>query len=430
VETGKWSREDATADASDRRDALIEKLGGRRANVPLRYWRQQAHFTTPVVGGRLARKAIEAGTAPMTGILKGFRLEPRDLANHIGVDEAAVEHLLSEPAAAPVVMLDGEDGVVVRPDPHDTRTVLVEAQWSGNGPGPLRFYRSPGLRTETAIHDLYELLWLVAELPSSPFPLDGIVFPKIEQPEEVDLINHVLDVAEGALDLPAGSIKVAFLVESGWGMAQLPLIARNAADRLCALIFGIADYSADLALPMIATDHPIGTWARAEIVNVAGAVGVPAIDSMTFDFPVRDGSLDDAANRTRFLDRMALVYRDAVQARARGMLGKLVGHPAQLFATLLAFENSFSAEAIGSEVRALEAYQSSVSLESRGVTIIDGFMSDQATDRHARALLRQATAMGRFDIKRALELRVIDDVEFVELGGIAESNREVPDGPE
>ena len=93
-----------------------------------------------------------------------------------------------------------------------------------------------------------------------------------------------------------------------------------------------------MACPRIGNDHPLASWARAEIIAVAGAVGVPAIEGMTLDYPVSDPSLDAATNRTRWLDRMRLVYDDTVRARELGMLGKWVGHPAQLFAVLLAYE--------------------------------------------------------------------------------------------
>ena len=107
-------------------------------------------------------------------------------------------------------------------------------------------------------------------------------------------------------------------------------------------------------LPAIGNDHPLADWARAEIVAVAGAVGVPAIDGMTLDYPVADPALDAAANRTRWLDRMRLVYDDTVRARELGMLGKWVGHPAQLFAVLLAYETGLhgrGARARGGEAR-------------------------------------------------------------------------------
>ena len=69
---------------------------------------------------------------------------------------------------------------------------------------------------------------------SGAFPLDGIVFPKVEHPEEVELVHDLLARAEAALGLPVGSIRVGLLIESGWAAAQLGAIASVAAPRLCA----------------------------------------------------------------------------------------------------------------------------------------------------------------------------------------------------
>lgn len=136
---------------------------------------------------------------------------------------------------------------------------------------------------------------------------------------------------------------------------------------------------------------------------------------MTLAFPVADEGLDAAANRARFLDRMAAVYRDAIRARDLGMLGKWVGHPAQLFAVLLAFDAAFDADALEQEAANLAAYEGSVQAEGKGVAMIGGIMADRATDRHARMVLRRATAMGRFDSSRALALGIIDEGELAAL---------------
>jgi citrate lyase beta subunit len=100
------------------------------------------------------------------------------------------------------------------------------------------------------------------------------------------------------------------------------------------------------------------------------------------------------------------------------MLGKWVGHPAQLFAVLLAFESAFSAEVLEAEAEKLASYHAAVHEEGRGATMIAGVMSDRATDRHARVVLRQATALGRFDAARAFELGVIDQAELAEAGAL------------
>ena len=87
------------------------------------------------------------------------------------------------------------------------------------------------------------------------------------------------------------------------------------------------------------------------------------------------------ANRERFLERMRLVFDEAVAARGLGMAGKWVGHPAQLLAVLLAFDGAD--EDIEAEAAKLEAY-AATQADGRGVAMIDGVMSDRATDRHAR----------------------------------------------
>lgn len=408
----------AVALAEARTHAVLQELAPRTARLPLRYWRQQAHFTTPAEAG-IARKAVEGGTAPMGRILDRFEVGPAMLADRLGTDLAQVERLLAEPRRAPMVMLDAEDALAltdaaVEQARADAADVLHDADWSGGGPRTLRFYRPPGLALGSTSRELYDLLWRLAERSTDgTIPLDGIVFPKVEHPEEVDLVHGMLEEAERALGLPVGGIRVAYLVESGWAAAQLPAIAQRAADRLCALVFGLADYSADVGLRAIANEHPLADWTRAMIVDVAGAVGVPAIDGMTLDYPVADPSLDVAGNRTRFLERMQLVYRDAVRAREFGMQGKWVGHPAQLFAVLLAYDTGFTAEELEAEALKLGAYDSAVR-GGQGATMIGGVMSDRATDRHARSVLRQATAVGRFEPQRALALGVIDEHELAD----------------
>jgi citrate lyase beta subunit len=96
------------------------------------------------------------------------------------------------------------------------------------------------------------------------------------------------------------------------------------------------------------------------------------------------------------------------------MAGKWVGHPAQLFAVLLANEVAFAPVILEAEAAKLEAYTVSVESDAKGAAMIGGVMSDRATDRHARAVLRQATALGRFEPERALALKLIDKVEMSE----------------
>jgi citrate lyase subunit beta/citryl-CoA lyase len=414
---------DAAVAAWDaRRSDILPVLEARRADLPLRYWRQAAHYTTPAADATMARKAVEGGTAPVGRILDKFGVTPGVLAERLGTEVGAVEALLARPARAPLVMLDGEDAQALRDDVteaglREAAATLVEADWAGDGAPSLRTFRPPGIALGSTARDLAAVLGALAERAAAD-RLDAVIYPKVEHPEEIEALYSFLDDAEAALGLAARSIRVGFLVESGWAAARLPEIALAAMPRLCSIIYGLADYSADLGLPQIADDAPLAQWVRGEIVNVAGAAGVPAIDGMTLAYPVADSSLGAAANRERFLDRMALVHADAVRARDMGMLGKWVGHPAQLFAVLLAFEAGLDPAALDEEAAKLEAYRASVEDEARGATIIGGVMSDRATDRHARVLLRRAVALGRFEPRRAHALRVLEDAELAEAEAI------------
>lgn len=411
---------EAAIRASDERLAQLRAdLAGRAADLPLRFWRQQAHLTVPARRD-VATKALTGGTAPMTRILDRFGVEPRALAERLGVETDAVERLLDRPRAAPVVMIDAEDALA----PTDAaaaqgRLDAIDALSTppGQAGSPsLRFFRPPGLALGTTAREVFSILWgLVERHGPAALPLDGVVIPKLDHPEEVDFVHEMLLEAERGLGIEEGSIRTAFLVESAACVDQLDAITVRASDRLCALIFGLADYSADLGLPSIANDHLLADWARACMINAAAAIGVPAIDGMTLAYPVSDPTLGAQADRTRFLDRMALVYDDAIRAQECGMQGKWVGHPAQLFAVLLAFDSAFTPEALEREAAKLAAYAMAVDEAGSGVTVIEGVMSDRATDRHARVLLRRATAMGRFDTQRALRLGVIDASESDEL---------------
>ena len=416
----------AVARAELRQGTLRRELAGRRADLPLRFWRQQAHLTTPAERD-VATKALTGGTAPMARIMDRLAISASELGDRLGVDPVIVQDLLDQPRLAPLVMVDAEDALAlteaaVGQGRADAIDVLSRPRRTGEG---LRFYRPPSLELGTMAREMLPVFWGIVERTGpGAFPLDGIVVPKVNHPEEVDLVHELLGEAEAALGLIRGTIRTAYLVESGWAVSQLDRIALRAADRLCALIFGLADYSADLGLPAIATDHVTADWARARMIAVAAGVGVPAIDGMTLAYPVPDARLDPPANRERFLSRMALVHSEAIRAREMGLAGKWVGHPAQLFAVLLAYDAGVTSETLEQEAAKLAAYAASVQDAGKGATMIEGVMSDRATDRHARMVLRRAVAMGRFDARRAWGLGVIDEQELRETTVVAGSSAE------
>jgi citrate lyase beta subunit len=96
------------------------------------------------------------------------------------------------------------------------------------------------------------------------------------------------------------------------------------------------------------------------------------------------------------------------------MTGKWVGHPMQLFAVMLADRMAFPRAAVERELAKLEAYDQAVA-NQLGATIIDGVMSDRATDRHARNRLRRAVATGHLEVERALHAGIITPDEAAAL---------------
>lgn len=411
-------RDEIVARAEREREHVLAGVDRLTVELPLKFWRQQAHYTTPASNYRLAEGAASRGFAPTPRILGKYGIEAADLAEAFDTPVSAVEALLESDPRAPLVMIDGEDAQaldeeVVMQGRANAVQVFREAHW-----GPtLRFYRPSGLRLPFCLGDLTTVLLEAGDgLAPEAYPIDGIIFPKVEQAAEITWVSDVLASVERRLGLPHGHIKLQFLVESGWAAANLGELARAAMPRLAGIIFGIADYAADLALPDIRYDHPVCDWARAEVVNMAGAVGVPAIDAMTVNYPVADADLSPEDNRRRILQRLKECYDDARHSIALGMNGKWVGHPAQLFAVLLAYQQHLATGAISSEAEKIRAYRQAAG-EKVGATIIDGVMSDRATDRHARARLREAVALGLFPAEEGIELGVVTREEVTSLEG-------------
>ncbi|HEX2172638.1 MAG TPA: aldolase/citrate lyase family protein, partial [Dehalococcoidia bacterium] len=332
---------DQIAQAKAGRERLLRESAALKANLPVKYFRQMAHFTTPASEFGMADKAASQGFAAAPRILSRFNITPQDLASRIGIDPGAIDRVLAGDTHSPLVMIDGEDAQALRDDVvqrgrENAIKLFTESDWGST----LRFYRPSGLNLEYGVEDLFTVLTQVARgRRPEEYPIDGIVYPKVEHPSELEWVCDILAQVERAIGLEENRIRLEFLVESGWALVNLPELTRRCVHRLAGIIFGIADYSADLLLPEIYNDHPVADIARAIIVNVAGAAEVPAIDNMTVNYPVADRSLSDDQNRARILDRLEEVFRDAIHGLKLGMDGKWVGHPLQLFMVMLAYES-------------------------------------------------------------------------------------------
>lgn len=400
-----------------RRSALLDNQKRLTADLPLKFYRQQAHFTTPASNLEMVTKAIEKGSAAAPKVLEKLGISVAEVADTLRVPDKEIERELNADPQSPFVMVDGEDAQALRDDVvergrQNAIKVFREARWGRT----LRFYRPSGLNLDYCLRDILIVLNESAKgLGPEKFPVDGIVWPKTEQPEELALVCEVLGEIEKRNGLKDNQIKIEFLVESGWAAAQLPMLVRTTIHRLAGIIWGIADYSADIGLPHIINDHPVCDWVRMTIVNMAGGIGVPSIDNMTVNYPVANASLSAVDNKKMILARLKEVYDDAVHGQKLGMDGKWVGHPLQLLCVRLAYRLAFTEEEFRAELAKIEAYTKAVDAQV-GATIIEGVMSDRATDRHARWKIRKAIARGHVAPAKGLELGVITKEEAAQLG--------------
>jgi citrate lyase beta subunit len=143
--------------------------------------------------------------------------------------------------------------------------------------------------------------------------------------------------------------------------------------------------------------------ARVRLVLAAAAAGVPAIDAMTFEYPVRDPALDAATNRARILSALATCARDARRALSLGLAGKWVGHPLQLLVVEAVTRASVDPASVASDLALVRAYAAAVA-KGEGTVMIGAAMADRATDRNARMRLQRAASLGAVEAEVAREL--------------------------
>jgi citrate lyase subunit beta / citryl-CoA lyase len=149
---------------------------------------------------------------------------------------------------------------------------------------------------------------LAAVVPCRP---DGICLPKIESAAEIVAAAAAILGLETGHGLVPGGIRMHAMIESAAGLLHSPEIAA-ASPRMVSLIFGSADYAADVRCQP-GEDRAEITLALQMIVNAARSGGIDAVDAPCFDLRNPD-----------------LLKRESIQARRIGFDGKSVLHPDQL----------------------------------------------------------------------------------------------------
>jgi len=341
-----------------RNSKLLEKYESMLIELEPKYLLQMAHLTTPATVWKYVESAVTKSRANLVML---------DLEDSIPRDNQE--------------LLDQGRANVIR--------ALNELDWGNR----LRFFRPRGLELDPSHSDI------AAIITGAGSKLDGLIYPKIEDADEVRSIDETLTQLEKSVGLETGRIRIEPLIESAAAEEKVFEIAQSS-KRLAGPVFGSYDYWASLGMGAASyrADHPLIAQARGRIVKAAASVGIPAIAEMTTNYPTRDKS--DEERRAA----MEEFRRDALLARDFGFAGKWTGIPDQTAMAVEIFQTPDDEieRAVNEAKQFLEAEAS-----GRGATMIGGKMADRATDRLNRNTLKKAFAMGRIDGELATELGLI-----------------------
>jgi citrate lyase beta subunit len=295
-------------------------------------------------------------------------------------------------SAADLVMLDLEDAMPSGDDAalEQGRDHIARAMTTLDWGTRLRFFRPRGTAEDPRHEDIR------AVVPRCGGKLEGLVFPKVDHPDEVRAVDATLAELEDASGLAPGAIRLHVLIESAIAEERAFDIAASS-PRITGLVFGAYDYFSSLGMRGVRyrNDHPLVEGARRRIVRAASSVGAVAIAEMTLEYPTRDKS---PAEQQAALDACR---RDAEHSRDLGFWGKWTGIPAQ--AELVREVFRLDPAEIERSARVVEAFVAA-ERAGRGAVMIDGKMADRATVRMERVLLRVAHALGLLDDARAAAL--------------------------
>ena len=207
-------------------------------------------------------------------------------------------------SGADAVIIDLEDAVPLS-EKENTRPFV--RTMLDKHPGKRLYVRVNGLTTPYCTEDLAAVVCN---------NLTGILFPKVESPEDIFEIDRILFDAEKRSGLETGIIEVMTLCESAKGLEEIyPIVsAKPKHHQVSAVAFGAADYTLDLGTALTREGKEL-EYARSRIPIACRAAGImPPIDTpWMVDLKDIDG-----------------LVADAQKAKAYGFQGKLVIHPNQI----------------------------------------------------------------------------------------------------
>jgi citrate lyase subunit beta/citryl-CoA lyase len=263
---------------------------------------------------------------------------------------------------ADAIVLDLEDSVPPREKPAARELVQPSIGLAGKG----------GADVLVRINKAFELA--VADLDAAIRPgLAGIVFPKVESPVEVQIIDRLIAEREMACGLPVGSIDLSILVETALGVQHMAEIA-CASPRIVALSLGAEDFTRDIGVEPSAEGEE-QEYGKGMVVVAARLAGVQP-----------HGLSSTLAN---FADLGGL-ERSATRAYRLGFKGASCIHPSQV--PILNRCYAPDPAAVDYATRVINVYEETEAA-GRASVALDGKMIDIPIVERARTLVARAGAI-------------------------------------
>lgn len=277
-----------------------------------------------------------------------------------GMDERKMAKALA--SAADALILDIEDAVAISEKPRARRMI---GEFLAAQPAERQIY--------VRVNDV-GTGWTAEDIAAVSAPgLAGIILPKVEAGETIRTVSALIDRAERAAGLPAGQVRLNAIVETARGLVNINEIAMAGGGRLDILMFGAADYTADIGIPTANSGPHILHGKIATIVASRAAGLSTPVDTVFFDIT------DDAG-----------LAADCAEAKALGFQGKAVIHPRQIDPVNAAFTPS-DAE-VAAARRIVDGFEDA-ERNGIGAVQIDGKLVDYAMLKTARRTLSTALAL-------------------------------------
>jgi citrate lyase beta subunit len=207
---------------------------------------------------------------------------------------------------------------------------------------------------------------------------DEIVIPKVNSPDDIKIVERMLDAAESNSHSDK-HIGLQAIIETARGVEAVHEIA-NASKRLTVLQFGRADYFADIGAKRNgSTDDfwSVCLYPRSRIVVAATTAGLDPIDTVFPNFNDAEG-----------------LKTEAQRAAGMGFKGKWVIHPSQIGIVNEIFTPTM--DEIQFAKKLMAAYEKS-QLVGVGATTVDDMLVDKAAIVSAKKLRYMAEQLGLWD---------------------------------